>query len=71
MLHKLGEEFENVVIRSNPDGSKIYLKEVARVELGAKSYTRFGLVDKKPGALIQVLPAPVGAQTTTLLPFSI
>ncbi|MCA3910645.1 multidrug efflux RND transporter permease subunit VmeZ [Vibrio vulnificus] len=31
-------EFENVVLRANPDGSSVYLKDVARVELGKKFY---------------------------------
>ena len=31
------EEFENIVIRSNPDGSVLRVKDVARVELGAQS----------------------------------
>jgi multidrug efflux pump len=38
------EEFRNIVVRSNPDGSALRLGEVARVELGAESYeaiTRF------------------------------
>jgi multidrug efflux pump len=38
------EQFRNIVVRSNPDGSALRLGEVARVELGAESYeaiTRF------------------------------
>lgn len=31
-------EFENVILRSNPDGSTVYLKDVARIELGKKFY---------------------------------
>ena len=56
------EEFGNIIIRSNSDGSSVRLKEIARIELGAKTYTKFGLVDTKPGALIQVMPLP-GANT--------
>ncbi len=33
------EEFENVVLRTNTDGALVYLKDVARVELAADSYT--------------------------------
>ncbi|MES2501812.1 MAG: efflux RND transporter permease subunit, partial [Pseudomonadota bacterium] len=33
------EEFENVVLRTNTDGAIVYLKDVARVELAADSYT--------------------------------
>ena len=60
------QEFENIIIRSNSDGSKIRLKDVSRVELGAKTYTKFGLVDSKPGALIQVMPLP-GANTVDIV----
>ena len=59
------EEFGNIVVRSNSDGSKIRLKELARVELGAKSYSMFGIVDTTPAALIQVMPLP-GANTVEI-----
>ncbi len=59
------EEFGNIIIRSNTDGSKIRLKEISRVELGAKSYNMFGIVDAKPAALIQVMPLP-GANTVEI-----
>ena len=32
------EEFENVILRANPDGSVVRLSDVARVELGASNY---------------------------------
>ena len=60
------QEFENIVIRSESNGSKIRLRDVSRVELGAKTYTMFGLVDTKPGALIQVMPLP-GANTVDIV----
>ncbi len=60
------QEFENIIIRSNSNGSKIRLKDVSRVELGAKTYNKFGLVDAKPGALIQVMPLP-GANTVDIV----
>ena len=59
------EEFGNIIIRSNTDGSKLRLKEISRVELGAKSYSMFGIVDGKPAALIQVMPLP-GANTVEI-----
>ena len=59
------EEFGNIIIRSNSDGSKLRLKEVSRVELGAKSYSMFGIVNTKPAALIQVMPLP-GANTVEI-----
>ncbi|MBQ9245842.1 efflux RND transporter permease subunit, partial [bacterium] len=60
------EEFENIIVRSNSNGSKIKLKDLARVELGAKSYSKFGLIEGKPGALIQVMPLP-GANTVDIV----
>ena len=59
------EEFGNIIIRSNSDGSKLRLKELSRVELGAKSYSMFGIVNTKPAALIQVMPLP-GANTVEI-----
>ena len=60
------QEFENIIIRSDSNGSQIRLKDVSRVELGSKTYSRFGLVDAKPGALIQVMPLP-GANTVDIV----
>ncbi len=59
------DEFGNIVVRSNPDSSKLRLKELSRVELGAKSYSMFGIVNTKPAALIQVMPLP-GANTVEI-----
>jgi len=60
------EEFGNIIVRSDSNGSQIRLKDVSRVELGAKTYSMFGLVDAKPGALIQVMPLP-GANTVDIV----
>lgn len=60
------EEFENIIIRSNTDGSNIKVKDIARVELGAYTYDKFGLVDNKPVAVIQVVPLP-GANTVSIV----
>ncbi|MGN0017643.1 MAG: efflux RND transporter permease subunit [Candidatus Gastranaerophilaceae bacterium] len=59
------EEFGNIIVRSNADGSNLKLKELSRVELGAKSYSMFGIVNTKPAALIQVMPLP-GANTVEI-----
>jgi HAE1 family hydrophobic/amphiphilic exporter-1 len=45
-------DYENIVIRSNADGSMLRLKDVARVELGAYTYGNFTRVDGKPGVNI-------------------
>ncbi len=48
------EEFQDIVIRSNPDGSAIRLKDVARVELAAEDYNFDGRTNLKPMSIIQV-----------------
>ncbi len=42
------EEYENIILRANRDGSMIRLKDVARVELGSLSYDQFARVNGKP-----------------------
>lgn len=41
------KEFENIIIRSNEDGSSLRLKDVARVELGSSSYNTISKFDQK------------------------
>ena len=48
------KEFENIIIRSNMDGSKVRIKDIARVELGAASYSNLGKINGKPAAMIMV-----------------
>ena len=48
------EEFQNIIIRSKPDGSTLRLKDIARVELGAQNYEFFGRVNGKPAAMIGI-----------------
>lgn len=52
------EEFEEVVIKSGSDGQVVRLKDVARVELGAKDYTVISKMDGKPAINIGVFQAP-------------
>lgn len=51
-------EFENIIVRSNLDGSSIKIKDIARVELGSETYSRSGKVDGKPAALLQIIQIP-------------
>ena len=51
-------EFENIIIRSKPDGSQIKLKDIARVELGAESYSYFSRIGGKDTAMISVSQLP-------------
>jgi len=53
------EEFEDIVLRSNPaDGSLVYLRDVARIELGQFDYSRFSILDGKDSAILLVYQAP-------------
>ncbi len=51
-------DFENVVIRANPDGSSVRLKDVARVEIGADNYQFGARLNAKPTAAFAVVLAP-------------
>ncbi len=53
------KDFENIVVRSNPqDNSVVYLKDVARVQLGKVSYTSNSFVDGKRASYLLVYQAP-------------
>lgn len=52
------EQFENIIIRSNSDGSNVKLKDIAEVELGAESYSNLGLVNGKPSAVVVISQLP-------------
>jgi len=52
------EAFENIVIRGNPDGSAVRVRDVARVELGARTLDQFSRFDGSPGAAIAIFQAP-------------
>jgi multidrug efflux pump subunit AcrB len=51
------EQFENVILRANPDGEVLRLKDVARVSL-SPTLSGFSRVDGKPSALIAVTAWP-------------
>jgi HAE1 family hydrophobic/amphiphilic exporter-1 len=52
------EEFENVIVRANPDGSIVRMKDVARVELGSQTYNMHGRINGRPAALIAIYQVP-------------
>jgi HAE1 family hydrophobic/amphiphilic exporter-1 len=52
------EEFSSVILRANPDGSVVRLRDVARVELGALNYQQIGRVNGQPGVGVAVFQAP-------------
>src|SRR5262249_53374229 len=52
------QEFENIIVRANTDGSTLRLKDVARVELGSKDYEFIGRVNGKEAVLVGVFLQP-------------
>ena len=54
------EQFGNIVLRANTDGSTVRLKDVARIELGAQAYATSARLNGKPATGIGVQLAPSG-----------
>jgi len=52
------EEFGEIVIRANPDGSVLRLKDVARLDLGSQTYNLVGRYSGKPAAVVAVYQLP-------------
>lgn len=55
---KSPEEFGNIIVRTNPDGSTLRLKDLARIELAAQSYARSARVDGKSDAGVAIRLTP-------------
>jgi hydrophobe/amphiphile efflux-1 (HAE1) family protein len=52
------KEFEQIIVRANPDGSTVRLGEIARVELGSKDYEFNGRYNGKPATLVGIFLSP-------------
>lgn len=52
------EEFNGIIVRTNPDGSQLKLGEVARIELGSLLYNIKGSNDGDPSAVILIYQQP-------------
>jgi HAE1 family hydrophobic/amphiphilic exporter-1 len=53
------DQFKNIVVRTNPTtGNIVYLKDVARVELGQFSYSHNSMVNGKPASFMLIFQAP-------------
>lgn len=57
-LLKTPEEFADIPLRTNPDGSFVRIKDVGRVELGTESYDIEGFYNGKPAAGMAIRQAP-------------
>ena len=51
-------EFEQIIVRANPDGSTVRLRDVARIELGSKDYDFIGRINGKEATLIGIFLQP-------------
>lgn len=63
------EEFESIVLRANPDGSKVLLRDVATVEMGGADYGFESRLDGQPasGIGVQLTPTANALQTAKLI----
>ncbi len=59
------EEFGAIVLRANPDGSTVRLRDVARIEIGGMSYQFTTRLNGKPTAGLSVLLSPTGNALAT------
>ncbi|EJN06752.1 multidrug efflux RND transporter permease subunit [Phyllobacterium sp. YR531] len=62
---KTPEEFGNLVLRANPDGSVLKIKDVARVELGAQNEDALSRLNGDPAVSIGIFLAPGANALTT------
>ncbi|CAN5912253.1 efflux RND transporter permease subunit [soil metagenome] len=54
------EQFGNIVLRANTDGSAVRLKDVARIELGGQAYSTSARLNGQPAVGVGVQLAPSG-----------
>ncbi|WP_065754430.1 efflux RND transporter permease subunit [Bradyrhizobium paxllaeri] len=59
------EEFGNIVLRANPDGSTVRLKDVARLELGAENYNFSSRLNGQPSAAVGIQLSSTGNAVAT------
>jgi hydrophobe/amphiphile efflux-1 (HAE1) family protein len=60
------QEFENIIIRTNPDGSVLRLGSIARLELGAANLDRATRLNGSPSSLIGIYQSPGANALTTI-----
>jgi hydrophobe/amphiphile efflux-1 (HAE1) family protein len=54
------EEFQKIVLRMNTDGSRVYLRDVARVEMGGQDYSTSARIDGNTASAAAIKLAPTG-----------
>ncbi len=64
--YNLPEQYENVIIRANPDGEKLLLRDIAQVELGSEFFDIYSNLDGHPSAAI-VLKQTYGSNASEVI----
>ena len=59
------EQFANILLRVNPDGSSVRIKDVGRVELGGADYSTLARINGKPASAIAIKLSPTGNALAT------
>jgi len=54
---RTADQFQAILMRVNPDGSRVFLRDVARVELGSETYTTYARYNGQPATGMALLPA--------------
>ncbi|MEM8826350.1 MAG: efflux RND transporter permease subunit, partial [Pseudomonadota bacterium] len=52
------EEFENIVVATDPDGRVVFIRDIARVELGAQDYSTNAYLDTDPAVAMAIFQRP-------------
>jgi len=52
------EEFGAIIVRENPDGSTVRIRDIARVELGTLNYQQYGTYNGRPAAVVAAFQSP-------------
>ena len=60
------EQYENIILKANPDGEILRLKDIAKVELGSSFYDLYSDIDGNPSAAIVLKQLP-GTNAATII----
>jgi len=52
------DQFNNIIVRANADGSTVRIRDLARVELGAQTYSSYGQLNGGPSTILAVYQQP-------------
>src|SRR5262245_44260111 len=52
------EQFGDIIVRANPDGSFVRLRDVGRIDLGAQTYMQIGRFQGQPASVLSIYQSP-------------